>query len=122
MLYLLLMTFERRRTDFARDRFQFFDKGRRRAELECLLDAVQLLLDLCVVVARHQYYAVQQIRLGEWLFPVWLVGPWFDGVADGAWTGCITDRVCLHAVCVVAVGRVADVFGKNGRYLHWSVL
>lgn len=61
---------------------------------------------------------MQQVGLGEWLFPVWLVGARFDGVADGAWAGCVADGVCLHAVCVVAVGRIADVLSEDGRHLN----
>ena len=114
------MAFERRRTDFARNCLEFFDECRRRADLEGLLDAVQLLLDLRVIVACYQHHAMQQVRLGEWLFPIWFSGAGFDGVADGAWACCIADGVCFHAVCVVAVGRVADVFGEDSGNLNRS--
>lgn len=63
---------------------------------------------------------MQKVGLGEWLPPIWFISAGFDGVADGAWAGCIADGVCLHAVCVVAVGGVADVFGEDSRHLNWS--
>lgn len=78
------MTFERRWTNFARNRLEFFDERRRRAELESLLNFVQLLLDLRFVVACHQHYAMQHVGLGKWLLLIRLIGAGFGGVADGA--------------------------------------
>lgn len=50
----LLMALERCRANFARDGFELLHERRRGAELEGLLDTVQLLLDLCIIITRHQ--------------------------------------------------------------------
>lgn len=112
------MSFEGRRSDFARDRLEFFDRG-----LENFLDAVQLLFDLGVVVSSDQHYSVKQLRLGERIFPVRLIRTRLDRVADAAGARSRANSVRFHAVCEIVVRRVSDVFGEDSSHLiRWLVV
>lgn len=112
------MSFEGRRSDFARDRLEFFDRG-----LENFLDAVQLLFDLGVVVSSDQHYSVKQLRLGERIFPVRLIRTRLDRVADAAGARSRANSVRFHAVSKIVVRRVSDVFGEDSSHLtRWLVV
>lgn len=105
------------RTYFARYRDELFHRSGCSAELEQLLDAVELLLDVGVIVSRDQDDSVKNFWLHERLFPVRLVSTRLDWIANDTGVRLIAHGVRFHAVLEVFVAWAADVLREDGRHL-----